>query len=202
MAMRSFKVFVVVLLLFSCIFSAACRDARELSSTAIVLGVAFDQIEEGMQLTVELCGADSSEPAVLQTYGGTVEECVSILRQLVEEDLFWGSAAVIIYGGTIDGGSAYDCGMHLYRKLGVSGKTPVLRAWDCKAGDVLSGRYGQAPYVAMGLGESLGLSSGKEERPLTLMKQLEAFAGVGRPGRAAVVEVDENGRVRLVDARP
>ena len=53
----------------------------------------------------------------------------------------------------------------------------------------------------MGLGESLHLSAGKEDRPLTLMKQLEATFGAGVSGRAAVVAVDENGRVRLVDVR-
>ena len=191
----------ILLLLLGSLFSAACWDARELSATAIVLGVAFDQDDDRLMLTVELCGADSSEPAVLQTYGGTAGECVGALRQLVEEELFWGGASVIIYGHMLDAKAADDCAVYLYRKLGVSGKTPVLRSWDCKAGDVLCGSYGQAPYVSMGLGESLRLSAGKEDRPLTLMKQLEATFGAGVSGRAAVVAVDENGRVRLVDVR-
>ena len=191
----------IILLLLTCLCSAACWDARELSSTAIVLGIAVDQSEEQLMLTVELCGADSSEPAVLQTYGATVPECVGALRQLVEEELFWGGAVVIIYGGRIDGKAADECGMYLYRELGVSGKTPILRAWDCLAGDILRGSYGQAPYVSMGLGESLRLSPAKDERSLTLMKQLEGSLGSVGIGRATVVEVDENGRVKLVDAR-
>ena len=192
---------IILLLLLSCIFSAACWDARELSATAIVLGVAFDQVEGRMMLTVELRGADSGEATVLQTYGGTVGECVGALRQLIEEELFWGGAAVIIYGRTLEGKAADDCGMYLYRKLGVSGSTPVMRSWDSRAGDILCGSFGQAPYVSTGLGESLSLSAGKEDKPLTLMKQLEASFGSGGLERAAVVEVDENGSVRLVDAR-
>ena len=191
----------IILLLLTCLCSAACWDARELSSTAIVLGIAVDQSEEQLMLTVELCGADSSEPAVLQTFGATVPECAGALRQLVEEELFWGGAVVIIYGGRIDGKAADECGMYLYRELGVSGKTPILRAWDCSAGDILRGSYGQAPYVSMGLGESLRLSPAKDERSLTLMKQLEGSLGSVGIGRATVVEVDENGRVKLVDAR-
>ncbi len=201
MAMRPFKAIMIIMLLLTCLCSAACWDARELSSTAIVLGIAVDQSEEQLMLTVELCGADSSEPAVLQTYGATVPECVGALRQLVEEELFWGGAVVILYGGRVDGTAADEYGMYLYRELGVSGKTPILRAWDCKAGDILRGSYGQAPYVSMGLGESLRLSPAKDERSLTLMKQLEGSLGSVGIGRATVVEVDENGRVKLVDAR-
>ena len=199
--MRLYKVIIAFLLLLSCLFSAACWDSRELSATSIVLGVAFDHVEEQMMLTTELCGADSSEPAILQTYGNAVGDCVYALRQLVEEELFWGGVAVIIYGGTLDSESADDCGMYLYRELDVSGKTPIIRSWDCTAGDILRGSYGQAPYVSMGLSESLRLSAGNEDRPLTLMKQLEASLGSSGQGQAAVVELDENGSVKLVDAR-
>lgn len=197
---RLYKSIIIILLPLSCLFSSACRDARELSSTAIVLGIALDQIEQRMMLTVELCGADSSEPSVLQTYGSTIEGCVGALSQLVEEELFWGGTAVIIYGGMLDGKAADDCGMYLYRKLGLSGKTPVLRAWNCTAGDVLCGRYGQAPYVAMGLAGALQMGNDKKESLLTLMKQLEASFGSNIQDRAAVVDVDESGRVILVDA--
>ena len=199
--MKGIKSTAVVFFALVCVTLAACWDARELSATAIVLGVGIDETGDRLQLTAELCGADSSEASVLQATGGSMEDCVKGLSRLLEEDLFWGGTAAVIYGSGVDGEKADECGMYLYRKLGVSGKTPVLRAWDCQAADVLGGNYAQAPYVSMALGEALQLRSRSSAEIMTLLKQLEAAQGQSGQGRSAVVGVNGDSSVILVDGQ-
>lgn len=192
------KACIALVLLTASLFSAACWDAKELSATAIVLGAGIDREQGRLRLTAELSTADSSEAAVLQSEGDSLEECLDALHQLIEEELFWGGTAAVIYGSGVDGKTADECGRFLYRTLGVSGKTPVFRAWNSSSGDVLCGSFGQAPYVAIGLGEALRLAKGGRALP-TLIKQLEAFPDQAALELAATVSVDEEGTVSLVD---
>lgn len=180
--------------------SAACGDARELSATAIVLGIGIDESDEKIELTVELSSADSSEAIVLQARDDTLEACVKTIEQSNYEYLFWGGTAAIVFGGSLDEKTAGICALYLYRDLGVSGKTPVIEAWRCAAADILKGSFGQAPYIAVGLSEAMrieGLSG--SVRHLTLAKRLESYLGEVRQEQTALVTIDDDGNVRMVE---
>lgn len=189
---------VIIMLILSVLLLSGCGDAREISATAIVLGAGFDKDGEQIQMTIEVRGADSSEAAVLQTGGDSLDDCVNRLQELIEEELFWGGISAVIYGNTMDDRLADACGRYLYRVLGVSGKSPVFAAQSCSASDVLNGSYGQAPYVSMGLGEALRQSYHCDNDILTLVEQLETDSYSEDLTQAATVCVDNGKTVSLV----
>ena len=182
------------------LLAAACGDARELSATAIVLGMGIDKDESQIELTVELSSADTSDAIVMQARGAAIEDCVRDIQLANYEYLFWGGAAVIVLGNSLDNNDAVLCESYLYRDLGVPGKTPILKGWKCSAADILNGSFGQAPYIAVGLSEAIRLKGRSETAyPLTLVEQLEAYMSQGKQEYAAFVAIDDEGCIRMVE---
>ena len=189
----------IIMVVFAAVICCGGCDARELSATSIVLGVGLDEDAGLVRVTVELSGADSSAAAVLSAAGANMTACVDALQRQIDEDLYWGSTAVLIYGDCIDRLAADSCGIYCYRELGISGKTPILRVVDRTARDVLAGTFGQAPYVALGLCEALRLKNVANQAELTLGEQLETAYAHSRPCETAAVTVGANNMVCLVD---
>lgn len=191
---------VLVSLTFLSLLASACGDARELSATAIVLGIGIDESEGIIDLTVELSSADTNDAIVMQSRGAAMEACVKDIRLSNYEFLFWEGTAAVVFGDSIDENKADLYVLYLYRDLGVSGKTPLFRAWECSAADILKGRFSQAPYIAVGLSEAMSLEERSESREsLTLAERLKSSMGQGVQKSAALVTIGEDGHVRLVD---
>ena len=199
--MKAIRIAAAITNLFSlCLICAACEDAQELSSTAIILGVGIDGGEGQIELTVELSSADSEEAIVLQAKDGSIDACVKSIQLSNYEHLYWGGTAAVIFGSDLADEYAECCALYLYSDLGVSGKTPVLKAWNCSGADILKGQFGQARYTAVGIGEALRIvESGNNAAFLTLAQRLETQMEQGEQERTAMVTIDEDGSVKMVD---
>ena len=191
---------VLVSLTFLSLLASACGDARELSATAIVLGIGIDESEGIIDLTVELSSADTNEAIVMQSRGAAMEACVKDIQLSNYEYLFWGGTAAVVFGDSLDENNADLYALYLYHVLGVSGNTPLFRAWECSASDILKRRFSQAPYTAVGLSEAMSLEERSETREnLTLAERLESSMEEGEQKYAALVTIGDDGHVRLVD---
>ena len=191
---------VLVVLSLIILLGSACGDARELSDTAIILGIGIDEHEDQIELTVELSSADTNEAKVMQARGATMEACVKQIQLYNYEYLFWGGTAALVFGVSIND-IDLDCySLYLYQNLGVSGKTPLFRAWECSVSEIMNGRFSQAPYLSVGLNEAMRLKERSEsEEQLTLAERLEASMGQGEQKFAALVTIGDDGHIRLVD---
>lgn len=184
-------------LLGFCLLLSACWDKRELSDTAIVLGVGLDAAGDSLRLSVELAGPEDEGPSLFSVCGEDAAACAEGLEQQLNKTLFWADAAALLYGGGLTPAQLGDSGLILYLQLGLPGRTPLLDCGETTALQVLEGSFGQSEYVGLGLAEALTREreQGRESPSLAAMLENELN---GRPApRGRGVSIDSDGVVSL-----
>ncbi|MDO4582246.1 MAG: hypothetical protein Q4B96_06675 [Bacillota bacterium] len=163
--------FCAALLLLICVGSG---ERREMNDMAIVLGLGVDAANDGLLLSVELAhqqGVDQpAEALVFSAAGQDLEQAGEHLAELLDRELFWGSAELIVCGRELaESGGLYHVAAQIYDDTRFDPK-PYIVVADGTAQQALGDSFGEADYVSQGLAQALADS---ERQPPTLTLLLE-----------------------------